>query len=203
MMIADRRRADRQLLGRGDAVHAGHVDVEQDDVDALLAGKRDRLRSGRDTARDVDVRLEAQQLGQVVACLGDVVDDDDVDLISHGRRSCAFPRRQIRARRSWRADRCRRQYAVLIDQLLERDAGRVDGRQRSRRPGARSTSEMLPSSCAKRTTSACCGVTASSTTMSGCGVGRASWRPVVSGVAAIAASTWTFWTTTLTLVLFT
>ena len=34
---------------------------------------------------DLDVRLEPEQLGEVLAGLGDVVDDDDADLVCHER----------------------------------------------------------------------------------------------------------------------
>ena len=77
------RRAERQLLGRGDAVHARHVDVEQHDVELLLVGQAEHFLARAEAADDLDVRLEAEQLGEVVARLGDVVDDDDLDLLGH------------------------------------------------------------------------------------------------------------------------
>ena len=83
MMIDGSRRAHTQLLGRGDAVSAGHVDVEQNHVDIAGAREGHCLGASCDAASDVYVRLKAQQLGQVIACLGNVVDDDDVYAVSH------------------------------------------------------------------------------------------------------------------------
>jgi hypothetical protein len=82
-------RTQRELLGRGDAVQVGHVDVKQHDVNRLTAGELQRLCARSSAADDLDVRLEAEQLRDVVARFGDVVDDDDLDLVSHrynGRR---------------------------------------------------------------------------------------------------------------------
>ena len=76
-----------ELLGRRDAVHVRHVDVHQDDV------RRERRRRasiasrpGRRRPHDLDVRLEAEKLREVIAGLGDVVDDQDADLVCHGSR---------------------------------------------------------------------------------------------------------------------
>ena len=63
---------------------------------SLSLASVDRLGARCDAARDVDVRLEAEQLGQVVACLGDVVDDDDVYSVSHGLFVQRLPRSMIR-----------------------------------------------------------------------------------------------------------
>ena len=48
-------------------------------------GQLDGLLARRRRADDLDVRLEGQQLGQVLSRLGDVVDDDDADLFGHAR----------------------------------------------------------------------------------------------------------------------
>ena len=51
----------------------------------------DRLGAGRGRADDVDVALEAEELREVVARLGDIVDDQDTDLVGHlglGYRLC-------------------------------------------------------------------------------------------------------------------
>ena len=52
----------------------------------------ERLRAGGGAADDLDVGLEAEQLGEVLARLGDVVDDHDADRLSHVHRSLLRPR---------------------------------------------------------------------------------------------------------------
>jgi hypothetical protein len=81
----DRRGRDlgRQLLRGRDAVHVRHVDVHQDDVGPQLARHRDGFRAGRGRSHHLDVALEAEELGQVVAGLRDVVHDEDADLVGH------------------------------------------------------------------------------------------------------------------------
>ena len=72
-----------ELLGRGDAVHVRHVDVHQDDVRDQSSGHLQGFATGRGGADHVDVAFEAQELRQVIAGLGDVVDDEDADLVGH------------------------------------------------------------------------------------------------------------------------
>ncbi len=72
-----------ELLGGGDAVHVRHVDVHQDDVRVEPGGHLEGFRAGRRRADHVDVTLEAQELRQVIAGLGDVIDDEDTDLVGH------------------------------------------------------------------------------------------------------------------------
>ena len=72
-----------ELLGRGDPVHAGHVDVHQDDVRPKLRRHLDRLGATGGSPDDLDVALEAEQLRQVIPGLRDVVDDQDLDAIGH------------------------------------------------------------------------------------------------------------------------
>ena len=75
------------------------------------------------------VVLEAEQLGEVVPRLDDVVDDHDFDGFSHD--SCA----SLSRRRLGRRDRKGWQHAVLVDELAQSDAagrdrsGRVVGRR--------------------------------------------------------------------------
>ena len=73
----------RQLLGRGDAVHVRHVDVHEDDIRTQPDGHLERFAPGRGRADHVDVTFEAEELRQVIAGLGDVVDDEDADLVGH------------------------------------------------------------------------------------------------------------------------
>ena len=73
----------RELLGRGDAVHVGHVDVHQHDVRTQASGHLERLAAGVGRADDLDVALEPEELREVVARLGDVVDDEDLDRVCH------------------------------------------------------------------------------------------------------------------------
>ena len=81
----DRRGGHRttELLGRGDAVHARHVDVHQDDIRRQSCRGVDGLQAGRCDGDDLDVGLEREQLGEVFTRLGDIVDDDDPDGVSH------------------------------------------------------------------------------------------------------------------------
>ena len=74
------------MLGRGDPVHVRHVDVHEDDIGCQSAGDLDRFGSGRRRADHLDVALETEKLGQVVACLGDVVNDEDSDPVGHDAR---------------------------------------------------------------------------------------------------------------------
>ena len=46
-------------------------------------GHLEGLAPGRRRADHVDVALEAEELREVIAGLGDVVDDEDADLIGH------------------------------------------------------------------------------------------------------------------------
>ena len=75
--------AVRQPLGddlrSGDAVHARHVDVHDDDVRAHLHRQLDRFLSAAGRASHVDLALRAEEARQVVARLGDVVDDEELD----------------------------------------------------------------------------------------------------------------------------
>ena len=73
----------RELLGRSDAVHVRHVDVHQDDVRDESSGHLQCLATGRGGTDHVDVAFEAKELRQVIAGLGDVVDDEDADLVGH------------------------------------------------------------------------------------------------------------------------
>ena len=47
------------------------------------SGHLERLAAGVGRADDLDVALEAEQLREVVARLGDVVDDEDLDRVCH------------------------------------------------------------------------------------------------------------------------
>ena len=80
-----------QDLGRLDAVHDRHVDVHQDDVGAQLAGLLHPLLAVGGGAHDLDVGLEGQQLLQVVQGARDVVDDQDLDQVSHGLSGASAP----------------------------------------------------------------------------------------------------------------
>ena len=79
------RQLRRDPLGRRDAVHAGHVDVHEQDVGVEPRRHLERLFARGGRAHDLDVGLEGQQLGEMLARLGDVVDDDDPDLLGHER----------------------------------------------------------------------------------------------------------------------
>ena len=70
------------LRGR-DAVHVRHVDVHEDDVRQQLGRHLEGFAPGRRRPDDLDVRLEAEQLREVIAGLRDVVDDEDADLVCH------------------------------------------------------------------------------------------------------------------------
>ena len=48
-----------------------------------LGGHLEGFAPGRGGADHVDVALEAEQLREVIAGLGDVVDDEDADLVGH------------------------------------------------------------------------------------------------------------------------
>ena len=48
-----------------------------------LAGQLDGFRPGCGRPDDLEIALEAEQLGEVVAGLRDVVDDEDADLVWH------------------------------------------------------------------------------------------------------------------------
>ena len=73
-----------QAFRRRDAVHVRHVDVHQDDVRRELRRHLDGFAPGCRRSHDLDVRLEAQELREVIAGLRDVVDDQDADLVCHG-----------------------------------------------------------------------------------------------------------------------
>jgi len=77
------RHLGRELFGGFDPIHVRHIDVHQDDVglecDRELDGVPARLRQ----TYDLDVTFEAKQPRQVIAGLGDVVDDEDADLVCH------------------------------------------------------------------------------------------------------------------------
>ena len=77
-------RAD--LGGRGDAVEAGHLDVEQGDVGPVLEHGREHGVAGADLGDDLEVGLEAEQRGQRAADQGLVVGEQQPDA------SCAAPR---------------------------------------------------------------------------------------------------------------
>src|SRR6185369_1254499 len=73
-----------ELFGRRDPVHAGHVDVHQDDVRPERGRHLDRLGAAPGCPDDLDVALEAEELREVIPGLRDVVDDQDLDAIGHG-----------------------------------------------------------------------------------------------------------------------
>jgi hypothetical protein len=77
------RHLGRELLGRLDPVHVRHVDVHQDDVGLEGHRQLDRATPGFSQAHDLHVTFEAKQPRKVVAGLGDVVDDEDADLVCH------------------------------------------------------------------------------------------------------------------------
>ena len=70
----------RKVTGELDAVHARHADVDQNDVDGLLGGHRQRgLAVGGFAAGGVGQlgRHIGQQVAQAAACRRLVVDDQD------------------------------------------------------------------------------------------------------------------------------
>ena len=69
-------RCDGDPLGRGDAVEPGHLDVEDDQVGAVLLGERDRGLAVAGLADDV-VALLDEHLGEVHADQRLVLGDDD------------------------------------------------------------------------------------------------------------------------------
>jgi len=77
----------RDDLGRRDAVHVGHVDVHEDHVGAVPLGEFDRLLPTVGRGHDRHVGLEADELREVFPRFRDVIDDEDADLLSHGRDS--------------------------------------------------------------------------------------------------------------------
>src|SRR6266511_337920 len=87
----DRRPRDgvRDDLGRGDAVHVGHVDVHEDRVGVPLLGHRDGLLARGRAADHLEVGFEPDELREVLARIRDVVDDEDAYLRGrhdHGSR---------------------------------------------------------------------------------------------------------------------
>ncbi len=86
----------REQLGRRDPVHVGHVDVHQHDIRAQAPGHLERLPTGVGGPDHLDVALEPEELREVVARLGDVVDDEDLDRICHVWRSAFAARPSIR-----------------------------------------------------------------------------------------------------------
>src|SRR5260221_510928 len=81
------RNGVRDDLGRRDAVHVRHVDVHEDDVGALFLRELDGLIAAVRGRHDRHIRLETDELREVFARLRDVVDNEDADLVSHGRDS--------------------------------------------------------------------------------------------------------------------
>ena len=73
----------RDALGRGDAVHARHVDIHEEDVRGQPRGHLERFLARGSRPDDLDVGLEREQLGEMLARLGDIVDDDDANLLGH------------------------------------------------------------------------------------------------------------------------
>ena len=73
----------RDFLGEGfgrlNPVHDRHVDVHQDDVRGQLLGLLHPFLAVDRGAHDLDVRLEGQQLLEVVQRARNVVDDQDLD----------------------------------------------------------------------------------------------------------------------------
>ena len=90
-----------QALRRRDAVHVRHVDVHQDDVRRELRRHLDGFATRRRRPDDLDVRLEAQELREVIAGLRDVVDDEDADLVCHGSRVGRWPGCRMGCGRRW------------------------------------------------------------------------------------------------------
>ena len=82
------------LGGRLDAVEPGHLDVEQGDVGAVLAGGRDDLVAAADLGDHLEVGLEVEQRGQRAADQGLVVGEQEPD----GHGTTRPPARKPRAR---------------------------------------------------------------------------------------------------------
>ena len=68
--------------GTFDPIHVGHVDVHEDHVGSFLLGEVHGLLTATGRAGDLHVRLEPDQLGEVLARVGDVVDDENADLFA-------------------------------------------------------------------------------------------------------------------------
>ena len=91
LLALDGHHDDRRLgngvrddLGRGDPVHVGHVDVHEDHVRPFFLRHVDGLLSTARGRRDFHVGLESDELREVFARVGDVVDDQDADLFAVG-----------------------------------------------------------------------------------------------------------------------
>ena len=120
----------RQTLGDdlrgGNAIHARHVDVHDDDVGTHVHRDLDRFLAGAGRAGHVDLALQPEEPRQVVARLRDVVDDEDLDhawdlQADRGRRE---PPTGVASSFS-----CSTMSGIgtpySVDELVEGDAGRV------------------------------------------------------------------------------
>ncbi len=77
--------AAAQRGARLDAVHAGHVQVEDDDVGAPAGRQRDRLRAVAGQADHVDALVPAQEGCRSLAHQAMIIRDEDADTIAiHG-----------------------------------------------------------------------------------------------------------------------
>src|SRR5438128_4793727 len=153
LLALDAHHDDRRLrngvaddLGRRDPIHVGHVDVHQDHVRPLFLSHVDRGLPTVGRAGHFHVRLEADQLREIVASVGDVVDDEDADLLAVGHYSPNAPLlarvvRSSRPIRQYTGKSSARQTGVVISTItppppaaVRRSRVRARGAFRGRAP---------------------------------------------------------------------
>jgi len=71
----DRRHLAQHCLGGRDAVHIGHVDVHQNDIRLVLLRHCYRFAPSASFRDNLNILFEKLQLFEVIARLGDVIDD--------------------------------------------------------------------------------------------------------------------------------
>src|SRR5205814_10397427 len=74
-------------LGGRDPIHVRHVDIHEDHVRPLFLGEIDGRLTAVGGAGDFHVGFKADQLREVIASVGDVVDDQDAYLLGFGHNS--------------------------------------------------------------------------------------------------------------------
>ena len=129
-------------LGRRDPVHVRHVDVHEDHVRALFLGHVHRGLAAVGRARDFHVGLEPDQFGKVVPRVGDVVDDEDADLLSvgHALTNAPLKCRVVRESRPFgniqASSRCNRQVSRGLSRSCTHEPSGDLQRERRERPQA-------------------------------------------------------------------
>lgn len=78
-----------QAGGGGDAVHAGHADVDESDVDAVGGGLLDGLQAVGGLGHHFDALIVVEEVGEAEADQGVVVDDHGADHV--GVPFCSMP----------------------------------------------------------------------------------------------------------------